>query len=131
MERQRPRIASGERSCIATVSVVIVETQQMPATKAAAITGGRLCAGAMAAMAAANTSDEAPTSLSLPQRWRALPIHRAAKIDPAPNPPRQKIGRAHVCTPVTNAHLVCRLLLVPYYSLLPSFSFFFSLFLLL
>src|SRR3546814_3335824 len=24
---------------------------------------------------------------------------------------RQKIGRAHVCTPVTNAHLVCRLLL--------------------
>src|SRR3546814_6132549 len=25
--------------------------------------------------------------------------------------PRPKIGRAHVCTPVTNAHLVCRLLL--------------------
>src|SRR3546814_2145883 len=24
---------------------------------------------------------------------------------------RLKIGRAHVCTPVTNAHLVCRLLL--------------------
>src|SRR3546814_1380247 len=24
---------------------------------------------------------------------------------------RQQIGRAHVCTPVTNAHLVCRLLL--------------------
>src|SRR3546814_1248497 len=24
---------------------------------------------------------------------------------------RDKIGRAHVCTPVTNAHLVCRLLL--------------------
>src|SRR3546814_9136012 len=24
---------------------------------------------------------------------------------------REKIGRAHVCTPVTNAHLVCRLLL--------------------
>src|SRR3546814_5406252 len=24
---------------------------------------------------------------------------------------RAKIGRAHVCTPVTNAHLVCRLLL--------------------
>src|SRR3546814_9758032 len=23
----------------------------------------------------------------------------------------QKIGRAHVCTPVTNAHLVCRLLI--------------------
>src|SRR3546814_3163077 len=25
--------------------------------------------------------------------------------------PVSKIGRAHVCTPVTNAHLVCRLLL--------------------
>src|SRR3546814_9968036 len=25
--------------------------------------------------------------------------------------PQKKIGRAHVCTPVTNAHLVCRLLL--------------------
>src|SRR3546814_4416474 len=25
--------------------------------------------------------------------------------------PTAKIGRAHVCTPVTNAHLVCRLLL--------------------
>src|SRR3546814_1624826 len=24
---------------------------------------------------------------------------------------RKQIGRAHVCTPVTNAHLVCRLLL--------------------
>src|SRR3546814_4320947 len=24
---------------------------------------------------------------------------------------RREIGRAHVCTPVTNAHLVCRLLL--------------------
>src|SRR3546814_390178 len=27
------------------------------------------------------------------------------------SPPDEKIGRAHVCTPVTNAHLVCRLLL--------------------
>src|SRR3546814_2876933 len=26
-----------------------------------------------------------------------------------------KIGRAHVCTPVTNAHLVCRLLLVKHH----------------
>src|SRR3546814_4865572 len=25
--------------------------------------------------------------------------------------PSREIGRAHVCTPVTNAHLVCRLLL--------------------
>src|SRR3546814_5792197 len=28
-----------------------------------------------------------------------------------PHQPRREIGRAHVCTPVTNAHLVCRLLL--------------------
>src|SRR3546814_3011524 len=31
--------------------------------------------------------------------------------DPASERPNEKIGRAHVCTPVTNAHLVCRLLL--------------------
>src|SRR3546814_8332903 len=34
--------------------------------------------------------------------------------------PVQEIGRAHVCTPVTNAHLVCRLLLakkISYYLL--------------
>src|SRR3546814_2282359 len=31
-----------------------------------------------------------------------------------------KIGRAHVCTPVTNAHLVCRLLLETQYQSLYS-----------
>src|SRR3546814_8245522 len=30
---------------------------------------------------------------------------------PAPAPAPPEIGRAHVCTPVTNAHIVCRLLL--------------------
>src|SRR3546814_1898919 len=30
---------------------------------------------------------------------------------PAPQPAPAQIGRAHVCTPVTHAHLVCRLLL--------------------
>src|SRR3546814_1030061 len=30
---------------------------------------------------------------------------------PPGRPPLIQIGRAHVCTPVTNAHLVCRLLL--------------------
>src|SRR3546814_2207982 len=29
--------------------------------------------------------------------------------DPRPVLARREIGRAHVCTPVTNAHLVCRL----------------------
>src|SRR3546814_3626732 len=31
--------------------------------------------------------------------------------DPGFARPMTEIGRAHVCTPVTNAHLVCRLLL--------------------
>src|SRR3546814_3290773 len=31
--------------------------------------------------------------------------------NPAPYLPALQIGRAHVCTPVTNAHFVCRLLL--------------------
>src|SRR3546814_3935215 len=45
-----------------------------------------------------------------PQYFRqwTKPLRAFAK----PLPPRiKKIGRAHVCTPVTNAHLVCRLLL--------------------
>src|SRR3546814_6661472 len=50
--------------------------------------------------------------------WRAvaaLPLFahldasRIAEIASLLKP--QEIGRAHVCTPVTNAHLVCRLLL--------------------
>src|SRR3546814_8842134 len=40
---------------------------------------------------------------------------RARRSGPVPRLPpaasRCEIGRAHVCTPVTNAHLVCRLLL--------------------
>src|SRR3546814_7831059 len=39
--------------------------------------------------------------------WAA---HRASTKTSSPFGPQ--IGRAHVCTPVTNAHLVCRLLLV-------------------
>src|SRR3546814_1030508 len=35
------------------------------------------------------------------------PLRICSSVQPA-NP---EIGRAHVCTPVTNAHLVCRLLL--------------------
>src|SRR3546814_6601307 len=38
-------------------------------------------------------------------RQRRLAARRAGGRGP-------EIGRAHVCTPVTNAHLVCRLLLV-------------------
>src|SRR3546814_3851062 len=37
-----------------------------------------------------------------------------------------EIGRAHVCTPVTNAHLVCRLLLEKKKSLLPYILYFFA-----
>src|SRR3546814_1769055 len=44
-------------------------------------------------------------------------LNRVEPPTPAPahgamiEPKRQEIGRAHVCTPVTNAQLVCRLLL--------------------
>src|SRR3546814_9588950 len=41
-------------------------------------------------------------------RFRQVQIERlAARLG------RVEIGRAHVCTPVTNAHLLCRLLLQP------------------
>src|SRR3546814_1816435 len=41
------------------------------------------------------------------------PIHSLARSRAAASAsrPTPEIGRAHVCTPVTNAHLVCRLLL--------------------
>src|SRR3546814_10505492 len=39
------------------------------------------------------------------------PAAEPAKPAPAVAPRPAQIGRAHVCTPVTNAHLVCRLLL--------------------
>src|SRR3546814_10477913 len=58
------------------------------------------------------------------KRRPAMPAFDAnpnAWVLPAPPTPRccgdagaqaiREIGRAHVCTPVTNAHLVCRLLL--------------------
>src|SRR3546814_6194619 len=43
------------------------------------------------------------------QQDKQLAIFRG-KVDAVQGDTRQ-IGRAHVCTPVTNAHLVCRLLL--------------------
>src|SRR3546814_4022155 len=67
-----------------------------------------------------------PRERILPEAYRlATPAspHLAARIDgveidparlalPAVDGPLVvEIGRAHVCTPVTNAHLVCRLLL--------------------
>src|SRR3546814_10468264 len=41
---------------------------------------------------------------------RKAPRSIACRLKPCPIVPG-KIGRAHVCTPVTNAHLVCRLLI--------------------
>src|SRR3546814_10894008 len=58
------------------------------------------------------------------QRWRSdpgrlpdAPDRRAVegvRRDGRGRVVRAEIGRAHVCTPVTNAHLVCRLLLEKY-----------------
>src|SRR3546814_8339344 len=46
--------------------------------------------------------------IALPQVHRQLHVEPRAVIEGADH---VEIGRAHVCTPVTNAHLVCRLLL--------------------
>src|SRR3546814_5087865 len=40
---------------------------------------------------------------------RAL-LAESARVNERTRISREQIGRAHVCTPVTNAHLVCRLL---------------------
>src|SRR3546814_4124171 len=40
--------------------------------------------------------------------WNARPMENRLEVRGTDG---RKIGRAHVCTPVTNAHLVCRLLL--------------------
>src|SRR3546814_9656280 len=53
----------------------------------------------------------AGSALDLPghaaERLQAVGVERIEQLGAA----GQQIGRAHVCTPVTNAHLVCRLLL--------------------
>src|SRR3546814_9364475 len=47
-----------------------------------------------------------------PRRWRGLRLAASPNARSAPeHPETAQIGRAHVLTPVTNAHLVCRLLL--------------------
>src|SRR3546814_5947169 len=59
---------------------------------------------------------EAGIGITLPQavRMASLNAARAAGLDDrgeiAPGKRADQNGRAHVCTPVTNAHLVCRLL---------------------
>src|SRR3546814_1030923 len=49
--------------------------------------------------------------LALQQRLQKTIVFITHDIDEALRLGQNKIGRAHVCTPVTNAHLVCRLLL--------------------
>src|SRR3546814_8189957 len=50
-----------------------------------------------------------PRLSELFQRWRDAYSNIQLRISELPS--FQQIGRAHVCTPVTHAHLVCRLLL--------------------
>src|SRR3546814_9104142 len=71
-----------------------------------------------AASAASCTSDKitpasATRALSSPETERILRIRRieSSSARPSASGVAPEIGRAHVCTPVTNAHLVCRLLL--------------------
>src|SRR3546814_10411112 len=58
---------------------------------------------------AASTSPKDRALAGIGTRYRR-PWNRLLPPD-APSRPPTQIGRAHVCTPVTNAHLVCRLLL--------------------
>src|SRR3546814_6720409 len=69
--------------------------------------------GASGAALSTASCSVAPTST-----WSArvrLSASASASVAPLVNtsraPDHAQIGRAHVCTPVTNAHLVCRLLL--------------------
>src|SRR3546814_5786199 len=52
-----------------------------------------------------------PDPLRGGRRLSAISIFRDALLQRKDLFVAGKIGRAHVCTPVTNAHLVCRLLL--------------------
>src|SRR3546814_8695572 len=61
------------------------------------------CTGASVA-GAASGSDAAIARASASTPWSRIRFKATA-------PGERQIGRAHVCTPVTNAHLVCRLLL--------------------
>src|SRR3546814_1554688 len=75
--------------------------------------GGGVCRG--------NDPNPGGHRLHLPQPPNPLQLgRRAMTVEAVSAPPREsrvlrfakgKIGRAHVRTPVTNAHLVCRLLL--------------------
>src|SRR3546814_7431760 len=56
---------------------------------------------------ATSRAENAPSRT--PSRMAAIP--RSVRSVIAVLLQKQEIGRAHVCTPVTNAHLVCRLLL--------------------
>src|SRR3546814_7351266 len=51
---------------------------------------------------------------ALSQTMATSPAAAAAQVHHGPLPVLCQIGRAHVWTPVTNAHLVCRLLLEKY-----------------
>src|SRR3546814_4116979 len=51
------------------------------------------------------------------------PLRNHSAIGPQTQESVEKIGRAHVSTPVTNAHLVCRLLLETKYLTHPHYSY--------
>src|SRR3546814_8370435 len=76
---------------------------------------GRLEAGGCVLVGSVTEYDDRPGPLRdlvlrNEQRWRDA-LQRAAQLAIDCGHLRDEIGRAHLCTPVTNAHLVCRLLL--------------------
>src|SRR3546814_1808916 len=57
--------------------------------------------------------EDSSTPLQTMSYWKAR-MSSGSLVSSASRPPcgiEKEIGRAHVCTPVTNAHIVCRLLL--------------------
>src|SRR3546814_4079799 len=71
------------------------------------------------ALTAEGFTMEEMSSVTRDVRVKLRPVPRVRRIDLHGLRPQRvhmaasvaKIGRAHLCTPVTNAHLVCRLLL--------------------
>src|SRR3546814_7963671 len=53
-----------------------------------------------------------PLAIILPLFWWAFAFTKMLRVDAiVEHASAKEIGRAHVCTPVTNAHLVCWILL--------------------
>src|SRR3546814_7128910 len=67
--------------------------------------------GSSASSIVLSTSTNGTSAITAPHRSGSELTTAPINSPPTDRPAIAKIGRAHVCTPVTTAHLVCRLLL--------------------